>query len=411
MASDGLKKTLAAIPLCKTRAGPRDGDDWVKRLKEEYMSIIKYVEHNKANDNHWFQIESNSSGTRWSGKCWYIHEMKKYEFDVCFDIPVSYPASNPEIALPELDGKTAKMYRGGKICLTDHFKPLWARNVPKFGIAHALALGLGPWLAVEIPDLVDWNSLLMAFLESIKAFVQGCIIHEVHAMMNFLEFIVPTLSAVLIGSSGIFPAFFIESPDKLNLNEKVFFHLLPETVEQFPIQCHKWAFFILFGIFFFYGTECVVTFYESLKTVGYLNLLANSIDNFSHGLSVGAGYAVSIRAGLVATICLLIHEIPHEISDFIILLRSGFTKWDAIKGQLCTASTCLIGTFAIAIFKCSFKDYMLLLPFTAGGFLYIAMVSLLPTFLKEKDKTESFIQTGCILLGVGCIQGITRLHL
>lgn len=85
----------------------------------------------------------------------YIHEMKKYEFDVCFDIPVSYPASNPEIILPELDGKTAKMYRGGKICLTDHFKPLWMRNVPKFGIAHALALGLGPWLAVEVPDLVS----------------------------------------------------------------------------------------------------------------------------------------------------------------------------------------------------------------------------------------------------------------
>ena len=63
--------------------------------------------------------------------------------------------------------------RGGKICLTDHFKPLWARNVPHFGIAHALALGvsfcsrcinlshtmaalqLGPWLAVEIPDLLS----------------------------------------------------------------------------------------------------------------------------------------------------------------------------------------------------------------------------------------------------------------
>ena len=37
---------------------------------------------------------------------------------------------------------------------TDHFKPLWQKNVPKFGIAHAMALGLGPWLAVEVPDLV-----------------------------------------------------------------------------------------------------------------------------------------------------------------------------------------------------------------------------------------------------------------
>lgn len=84
----------------------------------------------------------------------YIQDMKKYEFDLNFDIPVSYPSTNPELALPELDGKTAKMYRGGKICLTDHFKPLWSRNVPKFGIAHAIALGLGPWMAVEIPDLI-----------------------------------------------------------------------------------------------------------------------------------------------------------------------------------------------------------------------------------------------------------------
>ena len=33
-------------------------------------------------------------------------------------------------------------HRGGKICLTDHFKPLWARNVPKFGLAHLMALGV-----------------------------------------------------------------------------------------------------------------------------------------------------------------------------------------------------------------------------------------------------------------------------
>ena len=35
-----------------------------------------------------------------------------------------------------------------------------ARNIPKFGIAHAMALGLGPWLAVEIPDLIQ-NELIV----------------------------------------------------------------------------------------------------------------------------------------------------------------------------------------------------------------------------------------------------------
>lgn len=155
MVDAATKKALSGIPLLKTNAGPRDKDLWPTRLKEEYMSLIKYVENNKAADNDWFRLESSKDGTRWFGKCWHMQDFLKYEFDIEFDIPVTYPVTAPEIAIPELDGKTAKMYRGGKICLTDHFKPLWAKNVPKFGIGHAIALGLGPWLAVEIPDLIS----------------------------------------------------------------------------------------------------------------------------------------------------------------------------------------------------------------------------------------------------------------
>ncbi|RWS04223.1 Ufm1-conjugating enzyme-like protein, partial [Dinothrombium tinctorium] len=171
MVDEATKKTLSSIPLLKTKAGPRDKELWPVRLKEEYQALIKvsncckcftlltdaasYVQQSKENDNDWFRLESNKDGTKWFGKCWHIHELLRYEFEIEFDIPVTYPTTAPEIAIPELDGKTAKMYRGGKICLSDHFKPLWARNVPKFGIAHAMALGLGPWLAVEIPDLIQ----------------------------------------------------------------------------------------------------------------------------------------------------------------------------------------------------------------------------------------------------------------
>ncbi|KAL7737606.1 hypothetical protein ACLKA6_007717 [Drosophila palustris] len=155
MVDDSTRKTLSSIPLLQIRAGPREKDVWVQRLKEEYQALIKYVENNKQSGSDWFRLESNKEGTKWFGKCWYMHNLLKYEFDIEFDIPVTYPTTAPEIALPELDGKTAKMYRGGKICLTDHFKPLWARNVPKFGIAHAMALGLAPWLAVEVPDLIE----------------------------------------------------------------------------------------------------------------------------------------------------------------------------------------------------------------------------------------------------------------
>lgn len=62
---------------------------------------------------------------RWTGKCWYIYNFVRYEFDLQFEIPATYPSTPIEMELPELDGKTHKMYRGGKICLDIHFAPLW----------------------------------------------------------------------------------------------------------------------------------------------------------------------------------------------------------------------------------------------------------------------------------------------
>ncbi|VDK39853.1 unnamed protein product [Taenia asiatica] len=195
---------------------------------------------------------------------------------------------------------------------------------------------------------------------------------------NFSEMAISTLSAMAVGSSGIFPALILDTSNKLSLNGtgmscggfiltleivinrwlcfatgsllgEVFLHLLPESVDNLSLNSSVWALAILTGILVFFATEMVAGFYENAQAVGYLNLLANSIDNFSHGLSLGASYSVSIRnilnfrlfflfvtsqCGLIATSCLLIHEIPHEISDFVILLRSGFSRWGAIKAQV-----------------------------------------------------------------------------
>lgn len=148
------KKLLASAPLLSVNSSPRDSN-WPGRLKEEYTSLIHYISKNKEEGKDWFSIESSKDGKQWSGKCWYTHNFSKYEFSMNFSIPTGYPSSAPEIYIPELAGKTAKMYKDGKICLTDHFYPLWAKNIPKFGISHLLILGLSPWLAVEVPDLLD----------------------------------------------------------------------------------------------------------------------------------------------------------------------------------------------------------------------------------------------------------------
>jgi hypothetical protein len=74
---NNTKKIVQKIPLLRTRAGPRDGDKWVARLKEEYKALItvlfspccaldsqclQYIKFNKAADNDWFTISSNKTG-------------------------------------------------------------------------------------------------------------------------------------------------------------------------------------------------------------------------------------------------------------------------------------------------------------------------------------------------------------
>ncbi|KAK2981722.1 hypothetical protein RJ640_005974 [Escallonia rubra] len=163
------KSALTKIPLLLTKAGPRDGASWTQRLKEEYKALIAYTSMNKSKDNDWFRISAaNPEGTRWTGKCWYVHNLLKYEFDLQFDIPVTYPATAPELELPQLDGKTHKLHLNMVLLsnLYSYYSILEFKEInsvfllsfsgsPRFGIAHALCLGLAPWLAAEIPILVD----------------------------------------------------------------------------------------------------------------------------------------------------------------------------------------------------------------------------------------------------------------
>ncbi len=150
---------LAKLPPLTVNAGPMD-TLWDDRLKEELVALVTLVEINSNNGTEWFSIEPiDERGLEWEGSCWTVYDNQRYEFRVHFQIPATYPGAPIEIELPELDGMSAKMYRGGKICLDIHFAPLWRSNTPKFGIVHAMCLALGPWLSAEIPYLVGVGAI------------------------------------------------------------------------------------------------------------------------------------------------------------------------------------------------------------------------------------------------------------
>jgi len=135
---------------------------------------------------------------------------------------------------------------------------------------------------------------------------------------------------------------------------------------------------------------------------GYLNLVANSTDNFTHGLAIAASYVASPAVGMLTTLAILCHEIPHEVGDFAILLNSGFSLREAAKAQMLTACGGLVGVVAGLTAEHISSSSSWLLPFTAGGFLYIALVSIVPDLLESAHSVRhSLIEM--LALGMGLV--------
>ena len=147
------------------------------------------------------------------------------------------------------------------------------------------------------------------------------------------------------------------------------------------------------------------------KVSGFLNLAADFTHNFTDGLAIGATFIAGERMGMITTFAILLHEIPHEIGDFAILVHSGFSKWQAMKLQLVTAVGALLGT-AIGLLTGGLDSVSeIILPLTAGGFIYIATVSVIPELLADSTKfSQTIKEILAASIGVGLMTLIAFLE-
>ncbi|KAM8813966.1 zinc transporter ZIP13 isoform 3-T4 [Rhynchonycteris naso] len=246
------------------------------------------------------------------------------------------------------------------------------------------------------------------------------------------------LGSLIVGLSGVFPLLVIPLELGTTLHSEagaqrlkqllsfalggllgnVFLHLLPEAwaytcssshggERQSLQQQQQLGLWVIAGFLTFLALEKMFLDRReqegTSQVSGYLNLLANTIDNFTHGLAVAASFLVSKKVGLLTTMAILLHEIPHEVGDFAILLRAGFDRWSAAKLQLSTALGGLLGAcFAICTQspKGVEETVAWILPFTSGGFLYIALVNVLPDLLEEDDPWRSLQQVLLLCAGI-----------
>lgn len=140
---------------------------------------------------------------------------------------------------------------------------------------------------------------------------------------------------------------------------------------------------------------------KDIAVSGYLNLAADFAHNFTDGLAIGASFLLGRNVGVLTTITIFLHEIPHEIGDFAILVKSGCTKKRAMMLQLSTALGAMLGTIcSLMAGSAGATATAWVLPFTAGGFIYIATVSVIPELLIESHLGQSLKEIIALLLGV-----------
>ncbi|CAI5701616.1 hypothetical protein KXD40_002833 [Peronospora effusa] len=139
---------------------------------------------------------------------------------------------------------------------------------------------------------------------------------------------------------------------------------------------------------------------KPIAAAGYLNLAADFSHNFTDGLAIGATF---LRGnGWTTTLAMLLHELPHEIGDFAILIQSGFTRREAMATQLLTAIGAMIGTvIGLLMEGAGDSTSVWISPFTAGGFIYIACTSVMPELLEDCSLAQSLKEMAAMCAGIG----------
>ena len=194
-----------------------------------------------------------------------------------------------------------------------------------------------------------------------------------------------------------------------------FFELLPEGVELFAEGVFFWT---LIGFVSFFCLEKIIQWHHHVegthdhkeKPLAYLTLLGDGIHNFADGAVIAASYLVSVPLGVTTTIAIVAHEIPHELSDFLILLHGGFSTKRALIFNFLSATTAIVGTILVLVVTAQFADLeRYLVPFAAGNFLYIAASDLIPELLTKRHGRTSVIKVVMLIVGVSIVPLVSSL--
>ena len=185
------------------------------------------------------------------------------------------------------------------------------------------------------------------------------------------------------------------------------FHMLPASVATLGDGPTVWV-GVALGILAFLVLEQFLHWHHCHRSlgehrpVGYLVLVADGLHNLVGGLAVGGAFVLDVRLGVVTWLVAAAHEIPQELGDFGILVHSRWSPGRALAYNVVSALP-FLGGGILAYALAGSVDVIVLVPFAAGNFIYIALADLLPQMTVQERARDKAVHTISFTVGLGLL--------
>jgi zinc transporter ZupT len=103
-----------------------------------------------------------------------------------------------------------------------------------------------------------------------------------------------------------------------------------------------------------------------------------SVHSFIDGLAIGFGFQADIHVGIIIAIAVICHDFTDGLSTVTVMLNSGNSLKNSLRMLFLDAVAPVLGAVATLFIQVQQYFIVLLLPFFAGGFLYLGASDLLP---------------------------------
>ncbi len=150
--------------------------------------------------------------------------------------------------------------------------------------------------------------------------------------------------------------------------------------------------------------------HHEVRVGGWTLLAGDSVHAFGDGILIASAFLADARLGVITSLAVLAHEVPHHMGDLVVLRQTSGTQRAAlVKVSLAGTVTALggvLGYFLLSQFD-GLLPYFLVA--ASSSFLYVALADLIPQLQKRLDLRETAAQVAWLLLGIALVTVVSGL--